>query len=139
MTPSWPRSSRRFRCVVNADPVPQARPRVVRKNGKVLRYYPKRNVEWRKKVMSAVASEMRDGSTEPVTYQCAVLLQIFKKEPRTKTERSIPLGDVDNYAKAILDAMQSAGLLVDDKLVMDLRVQKAYSEKPHAIIEVYKI
>lgn len=32
-------------------------------------------------------------------------------------------GDVDNYAKAVLDALQAAGTITDDRYVADLRVR----------------
>ena len=38
-------------------------------------------------------------------------------------------GDVDNLAKAVLDAMVQGGVLPDDSQVVDLHVRKAYAER----------
>lgn len=40
-------------------------------------------------------------------------------------------GDVDNMAKSILDAMQNAGLFVNDRLITDLNLSRRYADAQH--------
>lgn len=51
----------------------------------------------------------------------------------------MPIGDVDNYAKAALDAITSADIWADDKLVVEMTVRKRYTEgheQPHTFITI---
>lgn len=47
---------------------------------------------------------------------------------RAKTSKlTTPKGDVDNYAKAVLDAITHAGIWTDDKWIVDLSVTKRFA------------
>jgi len=45
-------------------------------------------------------------------------------------------GDSDNYAKSILDGLTQSGVWEDDCQVVDLDVQKRYSDWPYVQVEV---
>lgn len=47
-----------------------------------------------------------------------------------------PRGDVDNYAKAALDAMQAAGIIEDDNDVVMLYVLKHYTEDVDGLVVI---
>lgn len=51
-----------------------------------------------------------------------------------------PLGDLDNYAKSILDAMVKGGMLEDDKWVRKLVVERDPADRAHqrAIVVAYE-
>ena len=54
-------------------------------------------------------------------------LVIVKPKPKT-TKRKWPQGDVDNYAKGILDRLNKI-IYEDDDQIIDLRVRKQYETK----------
>lgn len=49
-------------------------------------------------------------------------------------------GDLDNYAKSVLDGLVKGRLIPDDRLVESLTIQQAYSEKEQAVYaEVWEL
>ena len=76
---------------------------------------------------------MRPTLTAPVR----VHIDAISKRPVRLCRKKDPEGllimaalpDADNVAKAVLDAVQKAGLIDNDKQVVDLRVRSLYSEK----------
>lgn len=101
-------------------PVPAARPRVARWGT----YYPKTYKVWMEDAFKALIKFER-----PVRISNPVNVSIIVRVPRPKTtERAWPRGDVDNYAKAALDAVTKAGCCwEDDDQVVNLSVIKQYS------------
>jgi Holliday junction resolvase RusA-like endonuclease len=74
----------------------------------------------------------------PVLGLCKVLIDVACKRPQTLTADT-PTGDVDNYAKAALDAISAAGIWSDDKQVRTLAIEKRYAEPdetPHTRITI---
>jgi len=49
------------------------------------------------------------------------------RKPRT-SKLDAPRGDVDNYGKALLDAMQAAEFFKDDNQVIELEVSKIWAD-----------
>ena len=89
-------------------PVPASRPRVPR-YGKP--YFPKTYKLWRENASIAIPdSSMRVAAPVSVTVLFAI--------PRAKTSKLIvPVGDGDNYEKALYDLLQKKGYLDDDKWI----------------------
>jgi Holliday junction resolvase RusA-like endonuclease len=68
---------------------------------------------------------------------CWVSILLFCKKAKT-SKLTVPRGDVDNYAKAVLDAMVKARILQDDNLVVRLSVLKCFDQinKPMVSVSV---
>lgn len=99
-------------------PVPAARPRIPAR-GKP--YYPKTYAAWRD-----AASVFQPAPAQPLDGLCKVLIAVVCKRP-TRLIAAAPTGDVDNFAKAALDALTAAGVWQDDKQVQILTLEKRYA------------
>ncbi len=99
-------------------PVPCPRPRVSR-NGGV--FYPKNYTDWRDAALKQLTAGV-GGFKEPV----AVALDAIVERPKT-TVRLLPGGDVDNYAKSVLDILTKVKVWLDDDLVELLLVRKRWA------------
>jgi Holliday junction resolvase RusA-like endonuclease len=113
------------------DPVPAARPRV----GKFGTYYPKKYAEFRKKFEKMIeAADLPEPQVRPVP----VYLEFVIKKPK-KPVNVYPMGDTDNYEKAVLDSMQGRAFFEDDKQVTLITGFKRYcakGEEPHILMIV---
>ena len=114
-------------------PKPQARPRAVSRGKFVKVYSP--STEWKEAVKYAATKQ------ETITAEAIeVSLEFYFDRPKShygtgknadKLKASAPRfhtkkPDVDNLAKAVLDACQDAGLFKDDSAVITLEVSKFY-------------
>jgi Holliday junction resolvase RusA-like endonuclease len=100
------------------EPVAASRPRVTRWGT----YHAKPYKEWLTaagKSLAAVDARFPEG-------HLAVEVEIICTRART-SKLSTPKGDVDNYAKAALDAITHAGIWPDDKWVVDLLIHKRFA------------
>ncbi len=116
-------------------PVPAARPRVSRFGT----YYPKTYRNW----MLDAAKQLSDlpdptffwSKSQPLYVE----VEAVCKRPAKPTNR-YPMGDVDNYAKAIIDAIQKDGrVFADDKQVVWCVATKRYAvgaEEPFSRITI---
>jgi len=112
------------------DPVPKARPRMSRR-GQV--YTPKTTAQF-ERVLSAMSRAHRPA--EPLLGPLAVSVKLYMRRPRMPS-KSYPRGDVDNYAKAILDALQGeSGIFKDDNQIVSLKVSKQYAESGSISIRI---
>jgi Holliday junction resolvase RusA-like endonuclease len=80
------------------DPMPCPRPRVSRHHT----YMPKKYVEWQE----AVQAEL--------LFQCSPQFEDVPVRVNIKLHKVRPNGDLDNYAKAILDCLVASGVIPDD-------------------------
>lgn len=115
---------------IQLAPVPASRPRV----SKWGTYYLKTYADWK----SAAAGFMPAPPATPATGELAVTLLMVCKRPKKLTQ-PIPNGDIDNFSKAALDAVNDAGLWGDDKQVVSLHATKRYAEpgeQPKTHIEI---
>jgi Holliday junction resolvase RusA-like endonuclease len=116
-----------WRLVLPLDPIPCPRPRFARG----VAYYPARYTSWR----DAVREHLSDVPLpEPNDDTWTVLLHLWCKRP-AKPANHYPKGDVDNYAKSVLDAIQGVAFFHDDKQVTRLHVTKDYHKHGHMVIE----
>lgn len=107
---------------VPLPPVPASRPRVTR----WATYYAVKFAAWLEEApgMMVQPGPAIDGPLK-VGVECVC------KRP-AKPARDYPMGDVDNYAKGILDAATKAGVWVDDVQVVSLLITKRYAAKGEA-------
>jgi len=112
------------------DPVPASRPRVTRWGT----YYLKKYADWLKAAHGSLPVP-----SSPFLGPVSVDLHVICRCP-AKPANPYPVGDVDNYAKAALDALTATKQWGDDKQVVILTVRKRYAlpgEKPatHVLIQ----
>lgn len=121
---------------------PSQRPRTTSIGGFNRIYVPhaRENADW-------FADFCKENNLPFIDTPCTVNLKVYEKTPSSFSIKNKVLaelglirpwkrtGDVDNYAKGVLDAIQH-GMLKDDCLVIDSRQELYYSIKPHAVIEI---
>jgi Holliday junction resolvase RusA-like endonuclease len=104
------------------DPVPAARPRV----GKFGTYYPKTYSRFRIQA-DDLLQPLSHGRT-PSDELFYVELEFVGQRPKS-TILPAPKGDIDNYAKAALDAVTKAQMLwSDDRQIVGLHAVKRWAE-----------
>ncbi len=78
-----------------------------------------------------------------VTYEgnLGVTLDLVAIKPKT-TKRANPRGDIDNYIKAVLDALTKKGYWIDDDQITELRAIKRWPdahEEPHFTVRIEQV
>lgn len=123
--------------ILPTAPMPCPRPRVALRGRVPVAYYPKEYTVWKGEAAKLIASllppdhQPYDGPVE-VSIICAV------ERPKT-TKLPAPRPDVDNYGKAVLDAMTQAGVWKDDSGAVRVSVTKRWTrsgETPCVYIRV---
>lgn len=127
---------------VDGQAVGKGRPRVSTIGGRPRMYTPAKTVAWERLVAEACRSAM--GSWQPSEHPMSVRIDIrvgvpvswtVKRQLAALSGDAVPgKPDLDNVAKAILDACNGIAY-VDDKQVTRLTVTKAYGLEPG--VEVY--
>lgn len=124
---------------VKGIPKAQPRPKATRRGNRILIYTPDSADEWKRAVRKEVA--FWASANTPVDWPCEIELEFYmpriqshfrseKKQLKLKdnapsVHASKP--DVDNLAKAVIDALVNAKVIKDDNLVWRLDVSKIYS------------
>ena len=128
------------------EPVAQGRPRAGIRNGKVNMRDPMKSRNFKQYVRLVASQNAPEELLEgPLFLEVKVykpLLKKFSKKKRLEAEQGLirpaTKPDVDNYAKGILDGLNSV-LWKDDNQVVDLHVSKWYSEKPRIEVTVKEL
>ena len=114
-----------WRCTIPGSPMGKGRPRVAAVNGRP-RVYPHKPTEvWEARAAVVLGDAWPDGAIEE---GCSVrVLAIFPRPGRLRWKRRpmvrcphLTKPDVDNVAKIVLDSLQRAGVIRDDRSVWDL-------------------
>lgn len=106
---------------VPVDPVPASRPRVTRAG---FSYYAEPYKSFKRELHAAF--EKLWAGKELIADTRKLTISIIKPRPKT-TKLPYPKPDVDNYAKAVMDAMNGT-VFVDDWLVQCLAVSKRWAK-----------
>ncbi|HDR8155560.1 TPA: RusA family crossover junction endodeoxyribonuclease [Bacillus cereus] len=131
---------------VLGEPVAQGRPRAGIRNGKINMRDPMKSRNFKQYVRLVASQNAPEELLEgPLFLEVKVykpLLKKFSKKKRLEAEQGLirptTKPDVDNYAKGILDGLNSV-IWKDDNQVIDLHVSKWYSEKPRVEVTVKEL
>jgi len=125
---------------VPGDPVPQPRPRVSTVGGFARAYVPKDHAVH--PYRQAVALGARLAGLGQVTSPVGVIVDAVFARPKSHMNKSgvkatapaLPRPDVDNIAKAVLDALQD--VMGDDTNVARLTVEKSWGTEGRTTVRV---
>ena len=125
---------------VPGDPVPQPRPRVSTRGGFARAYVPSKHpVHDYRASLAAAARNAGLGTTgEPLNVVIDAVFVRPKSHLRKSCVRAdaprLPRPDVDNIAKAVLDALQD--VMGDDTHVARLVVEKSYGTEARTTVRI---
>ena len=125
---------------VPGEPVPQPRPRVSTRGGFARAYVPAKHPVHAYRQAVALAAKLAGLGTITEPIQVCVV-SVFERPKSHVTGRGVvkataprvPRPDVDNIAKAVLDAL---GDFFDDTLVESLQVSKSYGTAAHTKVVI---
>ena len=129
-------------------PKPQARPKVFHrtlKSGKpfVSTYSPKTdwfNLVYTKSLeQKKVLKNRLSGALRLNLIFCLPIPKSISKKKRTELHYVSKRPDVDNLAKAVMDAINNVGLWEDDSQISCLQVEKIYSDEPRCLITIEEL
>lgn len=125
---------------VPGDPVPQPRPRVSTRGGFARAYVPRDHAvhAYRRAIVAAAEGAGLTVQDEPLN----VVIDAVFARPQSHMRKAgvkpdaprLPRPDVDNIAKAVLDALQE--VIGDDTLVGRLVVEKSYGTEARTTVRV---
>ncbi len=116
-----------IKLVIPGRPIPKKRPRLNSKNSRSYVYTPPETAEYERKV-GWYALQAAKGKS--FSNDIAVFIKLYFKDRR--------FGDVDNYGKALLDAIQ--GIVFDnDKQVAKLHIERYIDDNERAEIEIREV
>ena len=131
---------------IGGDPVSAPRPRAYRgAAGRAGVYMPQRYTQWKRS--AALILRARWGHHEPIQTAVAVAVEVVIPRPQRRPssglgrmywhpEEDYPApvgggwGDLDNYIKSALDALQDARIIRDDAQVVELTATKHAGTQP---------
>lgn len=128
---------------IPGEVVPKGRPRFSRHGGRVRTHTPNKTLIYERIVkMHALQQKPKEIFEDAID----VSISIHRKPPDSwsgvKKQRAIqgdiqPVTkpDIDNYAKAILDAMNGI-IFKDDNLIVKLTVSKMYADEHKAVVHI---
>lgn len=135
---------------VNEKPVPQPRPRVVRmKNGQTRAYNSEKSVVYKRIVKAAALSEMNKQRLTMTDRPLAMRLTFVFSPPKSYTKKKLEAvksgelrytkkPDLDNLAKAILDACNNT-VYKDDSQIITLSINKEYGHTDHVAVKITQL
>jgi Holliday junction resolvase RusA-like endonuclease len=120
---------------IHQSPIGAPRPRARKAGGFARVYNPPEYTAWK----TAAANDLKAyWKHEPINGGFVNLaINVYFKRPKTLMRKKDPTApifhnkrpDADNVAKAIIDAMVDAGVMTDDKFVVQLTIRKYYCSK----------
>lgn len=126
---------------VPGEPVPQPRPRVSTRGGFARAYVPKKHAvhAYRDAVAAAARAAGAGTHGEPVS----VVIDLVFARPKSHMRKSgvkpdapvLPRADIDNTAKAVLDALNGVAW-DDDSQVQRLVVEKSYGTEARTTVRI---
>lgn len=107
---------------VKGTPCAASRPRVTA-NGT---FYPASYAKWKRSARKQLLECSASFPTVPLDEILLAVVHIGVRSPKSPS-KSIPRGDVDNYLKAIFDALQDVGIIHNDNCIAVALASKFYT------------
>ena len=124
---------------VNGQPVAQPRHRIASRGRYATAYIPKGHAihAWKYAIAEAAREQAERIGWVPVKNEpLVVLMQFYFKQSRSnKTRHHVQRPDLDNLAKAVLDALHGI-VFLDDACVVGLRLEKEWASQSGLSVEV---
>ena len=126
-------------------PVPQGRPRFVKRGNFVQTYDPKTSKEFKEKLKGLAKQECPTVSERALEVSIVFYMGIPKSKSKKwrelaarNEEKCTVHKDLDNLAKSVLDALTGT-MWKDDSQIVTLKLYKVYSDVPRIEMEVHEI
>lgn len=120
-------------------PAPRPRARAIRVRGSnkhiASMYSPAPYKEWQKEAVAQLVEEREAQALVTLLGPVSVGIVVTVPQPKT-TKLPHPKPDVDNYAKAVLDAMTDARIWANDSQVAFLVIKKEWGDEASIAIDV---
>ncbi len=125
---------------IPGEPVPQPRPRVSTRGGFARAYVPKTHAVHAYR--QSLAAAARDAGVTQTDEPLSVVIDAVFVRPKSHLRKSgvkpdapkLPRPDVDNIAKACLDALQD--VIGDDTCVARLVIEKSYGTEARTTVRI---
>ena len=114
------------------DPIPCPRPRITVRGRIGHAYYPASYKTWKEAAQTLIEAAF---SVRGLAGPLILTTHFIVPRPKT-TKLSHPAPDIDNYVKALMDAMTLAEVWVDDKQVVNLCATKAWGAEGSITITI---
>jgi crossover junction endodeoxyribonuclease RusA len=118
-----------FQLFVAGDPRPQGSKRAFNRGSRIVLVESNKDLPaWRETMKRMFELKMLERNS-PFPVAVAVTIHFWLRRPKTVT-RQYATGtyDIDKLTRAVLDSLQSANVIVNDNLVVDLTVRKSYAD-----------
>ncbi len=123
-----------MKLTIAIDTPPQGRPRFTRRG---VAYDPPANRKFKAQFVKLVLSQLTIAPEYTGALKVGIKINRAAGLFRTKGALNRRFGDVDNLAKAIIDALTQTGAIwQDDSQIVDLRVTKATAPKSFVELEI---
>ena len=130
-----------MRYTFGITPVPQGRPRFVKRGTFVQAYDPKTSKEFKQTLKKLAVQQSPTLSESALEVSIVFYMSIPKSKPKKWREHPpahTVKGDIDNLVKGTLDALTGV-LWKDDSQICTLHAHKVYSDEPKIELEVTEV
>ena len=122
-----------FQLFVAGDPRPQGSKKAFNRGKHIVLVEANKDLPaWRETMKRMFELKMLERDN-PFITAISVSIQFWLRRPKSVT-RQYATGtyDIDKLTRAVLDSLESAGVIVNDNLVVDLNVRKTYADDHEA-------
>jgi len=127
---------------VKIEPVAKARPRVSMRHGRAFAYTPKKSADYERAIAAECPKALMEG---PLALSLQFGISIPKSWSKQKKAdavanviRPTSRPDIDNYIKAVMDAVNGLAYH-DDSQVVSIFAKLIYAECPHVRFEAARV